>query len=168
MDKIYQKMIPSVKNAAKSKIGGFTLIELLVVVLIIGILSAIALPQYHKAVAKSRISEGIIQARALLEAQNRYKMQTGEPWSNDLSALDIQLSDKWKCSTLSDYCYFNVNLSKATIETNRYNSDRLTIFCLAPLDNQLANEVCRSVSDGTVDHASDTTNYYLIYDPKGS
>ena len=156
------------KNYSTGRLGGFTLIELLVVVLIIGILSAIALPQYHKAVAKSRISEGIIQARALLEAQNRYKMQTGEPWSNDLSALDIQLSDKWKCSTLSDYCYFNVNLSKATIEMNRYNSDRLTIFCVAPLDNQLANEVCRSVSNGTIDRSQGNLNYYLIYDPKGS
>src|ERR1700758_980679 len=57
--------------------GGFTLIELLVVVLIIGILAAIAVPQYFKVVEKGKASEGLATLDSLRSAQERYLAATG-------------------------------------------------------------------------------------------
>ncbi|WP_424245474.1 prepilin-type N-terminal cleavage/methylation domain-containing protein [Elusimicrobium posterum] len=78
---------------------GFTLIELLVVVLIIGILAAIALPQYTKAVEKSRMAEAVITLKNLQGAVERYILQNGESFTGPISddELDITLSGgKWE------------------------------------------------------------------------
>ena len=88
---------------------GFTLIELLVVVLIIGILAAIALPQYMKAVEKSRASEAVSLVKSILDAEQIYFMANGR-FTDDLSALDISFQNVSGSST------FHTNNFKITIQ----------------------------------------------------
>ena len=74
---------------------GFTLIELLVVVLIIGILAAIALPQYFKAVEKSRATEALSIMGSLSAAMERARLvNSSNAYPGDVSTLDIQFADK--------------------------------------------------------------------------
>ena len=76
------------KNANISRLGGFTLIELLVVVLIIGILAAMALPQYFKAVERSRMAEAITIMDSVAKAQRRKFMQTNR-YARNFEGLDV-------------------------------------------------------------------------------
>ena len=67
---------------------GFTLVELLVVVLIIGILAAMAMPAYFKAVERARASEADTMIGTVVNAQQRYKMKTGK-YAANWTSLDV-------------------------------------------------------------------------------
>ena len=70
------------ENANQSRFcskAAFTLIELLVVVLIIGILAAVAVPQYQKAVLKSRLALWDVMFDTGLKAIDLYLLENGWP-----------------------------------------------------------------------------------------
>ena len=112
---------------------GFTLIELLVVVLIIGILSSVALPQYQKAVDRAKGAEALTAGKALADAEHIYYLENGKYDDSFLggesSALSIDIpelknwdlgtggggSSECSCSKSSSCresnCTFNLNVS---------------------------------------------------------
>jgi prepilin-type N-terminal cleavage/methylation domain-containing protein len=79
----------SIMTAINKK--AFTLIELLVVVLIIGILAAIALPQYRIATLKSKYMQAEITLRALHDANEVYYLYHNQ-YANSLADLDTAVT----------------------------------------------------------------------------
>ncbi len=80
---------------------GFTLIELLVVVLIIGVLAAIALPQYYYLTNVTKVKANMSNLRSIADALERYALVNGEypsypsasfscAYLNNLLDIDIQ------------------------------------------------------------------------------
>lgn len=71
---------------------GFTLIELLVVIIIIGILSAIALPSFLNQANKARESEAANNVGAINRAQQAFYVENSQ-FGSDLEALDLGIGN---------------------------------------------------------------------------
>ncbi len=169
------------KNFSTGRLGGFTLIELLVVVLIIGILSAIALPQYNRAVLRARFTQAQTLARSFADAATRYYIANGEGptyWSD----LDLQVPSG--CSAFEEargwmacppnarincdlyggndeniVCFLRVNASQRIAYAQWFGTQTERRQCWAPADFADGQAICKGLGGqkaGTSDHASCT------------
>ncbi len=145
---------------------GFTLIELLVVVLIIGILVAVALPQYQYAVGKSRYASIKHMTETLYQAQQLYYLTHGE-YAKDFTKLDLHLGDKNYQNSFSfqngscykyvpnqnaeraGYVYCQLNATP-NISYLKYFSGKRT--CVAYGD-ALATRICKAETNNTQDRS---------------
>ena len=142
----------------------FTLIELLVVVLIIGILAAVALPQYKVAVMKSRLVAQISIVKAMKQAAEAYYLANGQ-YVDDVFAYDVDYpncdtsqtsnckSGNWQFEVISgngeDVSVSLMKNSGYAIICYGMYLDRSThpgrIYCGAANNDETANKVCKAM-----------------------
>jgi type IV pilus assembly protein PilE len=134
--------------------NAFTLIELLVVVLIIGILAAIALPQYRIAVLKTKTASALPLLKAIYEASERYRLVTGNH-AKHFEDLDISFGNN--CggySCLINNISFNINDS----DTFAFIIDNFGLAVITNENGAIAKESGGKVKNGSI----------ICYDRKNS
>ena len=105
----------------------FTLVELLVVILILGILSAIVIPQYHKAIWRSKTKGMLFNLKAMYEGVHSYYL-ANNTYPTKLSDLDISFNGYTNTCIRSgplytnDSCVANENSNLFLSVVNNYAS----------------------------------------------
>ena len=86
---------------------GFTLLEMLIVVVILGVLTAIAVPTYNKVIKRSRVADGLNMLDVLASAQNKYFVEHGQ-YTDNLADLNAPVK---KNNIINDFKIITTNFT---------------------------------------------------------
>ena len=126
---------------------GFTLLELLVVILIIGILAAIALPQYKKNVLRANFAQAAISLNALIKAEEIYYL-TNDAYVTNLNYLDVEITTN--CSMNGKYISCSYGTNGNLIFILQYHMHQRKRYCCSYSNtNFVADNLCETEMHNT-------------------
>lgn len=126
----------SLYNVRRSN-SGFTLVELLMTLIIVGVISALTVPNFLGLMSRNRVNEAALQVEGALKESQRQAMRMGRQCTMNISTITKIISNP---PAPTNGCLLNTRNLNSSVQLNS-NSPTLTFSGKGNIDRTSANPV---------------------------